>query len=122
MLDLNSNTLAAVVSNAKHLAHANARWLAAIDRAAAELASNPYIERQADGGLLIGSPSGNVYSTSAGCNCAASSFGRPCWHRAAARLVARYDERQAQPIWPRASAAPARKPKPPGPRSWSASR
>lgn len=97
MLNLNSTTLEQVVANAKHLAHADARWLNAIDRAAGELATNPYVERQASGELLIGSPSGNVYSTSSSCSCTAAQYGRPCWHRAAARLVTRYDERQAQP-------------------------
>ena len=97
MLNLDDSTLAAVISNAKHLAHADARWLAAIDRAAGELNSNPYIERQQGGGLLIGSPSGAVYSTSGGCNCTAAHYGHPCWHRAAARLVERHDQRQAQP-------------------------
>ena len=98
MLNLDDSTLSAVVSNAKHLAHADARWLAAIDRASSELASNPYIERQQGGGLLIGSPSGAVYSTSGGCNCTAASYSRPCWHRAAARLVERHDQRHAQPV------------------------
>ena len=51
MLNLDDSTLSAVISNAKHLAHADARWLAAIDRAGVELAQNPYIERQASGGL-----------------------------------------------------------------------
>ena len=98
MLNLNSDTLEAVISSAKHMAHADARWLAAIDRASGELAANPYIERQQGGGLLIGSPSGAVYSTSGGCDCTAAHYGRPCWHRAAARLVERYDQRQAQPV------------------------
>ena len=30
MLNLDDSTLSAVISNAKHLAHADARWLAAI--------------------------------------------------------------------------------------------
>lgn len=102
MLNLDDSTLAAVISSAKHMAHADARWLAAIDRAGAELAQNPYIERQADGGLLIGSPSGAVYSTSERCRCTAAHYGRPCWHRAAARLVERHDQRQAQPSSDRA--------------------
>ena len=41
MLNLDDSTLSAVISNAKHLAHADARWLAAIDRAGVELAQNP---------------------------------------------------------------------------------
>ena len=98
MLNLDDSTLSAVVSSAKHMAHADARWLAAIDRASGELTTNPYIERQQGGGLLIGSPSGAVYSTSGSCDCTAAHYSRPCWHRAAARLVERYDQRQAEPV------------------------
>ena len=101
MLNLIATTLEQVVANAKHMAAGDARWQNAIDRAASELAANPYIERQAAGGLLLASPSGQVYSTSTSCGCTAAAYGRPCWHRAAARLVARYDERQAQQTQPR---------------------
>ncbi len=43
--------------------------------------------------LVILSESNEVYSANGTCQCRAYEFGKPCWHRAAARLVARYNER-----------------------------
>src|SRR5262249_11459700 len=95
MLTLNPTTLAAVVNSAKLSAAGDQRWLNAIERAAHELSENPYLERQ-DDHLLIGSPSGSVYAANGVCQCQAYQNGRPCWHRAAARLVQRHDEAQAR--------------------------
>jgi len=97
MLNLNPNTLAAVVSKALADAAANQRWANAIRRAADELDSNPWIARNPNGhGLIIGSPSGACYSANSGeCSCPAFAFGRACYHRALAQLVRRHDERQA---------------------------
>lgn len=94
MLHLNLQTLAAVAEKAAHDAANHPRWLTAIGRAILELDSNPYIERN-DHGLLIGSPSGEVYAANGVCQCEAFKFNRPCWHRAAARLVRLHDEREA---------------------------
>jgi hypothetical protein len=95
MLNLDPTTLAAVVEKATHDAANHPRWLVAIGRAILELDSNPYIERGDLHGLIIGSPSGKLYSANGTCQCEAHSFGRPCWHRAAARLVRLHDERAA---------------------------
>jgi hypothetical protein len=96
MLNLNSSTLAAVVEKAAHDAANHPRWLTAIGRAILELDSNPWIERNDHGGLVIGSPSGNVYAANGVCQCEAYTHGKkPCWHRAAARLVRLHDERVA---------------------------
>lgn len=94
MLNLNCTILSAVVEKASHDAANHPRWLTAIGRAILELDSNPYLERT-DHGLLIGSPSGNVYAANGVCQCESFKFGRPCWHRAAARLVRLHDEREA---------------------------
>jgi len=107
MLNLNSSTLAAVVDRALQDAADHPRWLNAINRAVAELVSNPWIECQhAHTGLIIGSPSGNAYAANGICNCASFTGidphtgkrlhqgGQPCWHRAAARLVRLHDERE----------------------------
>jgi hypothetical protein len=104
-LNLNSSTLAAVVEKAAFDAAAHPRWLTAIGRAILELDSNPWIERGELHGLVIGSPSGNVYSANGVCQCDAYKHGKPCWHRAAARLVRLHDEalerQQAAPAdWP----------------------
>jgi hypothetical protein len=109
MLDMNPITLSAVVDQALQDAAQHPRWVNAINRAVAELVSNPYIERQqGHSGLLIGSPSGNAYASNGICGCTAYTGidantgrrlhlgGQPCWHRAAARLVRLHDERGAR--------------------------
>ena len=98
MLNLNPTTLAAVVDKARTDAAEHPRWLAAIDRAVVELVQNPWIERGELHGVIIASPSGNLYSANGTCQCTAAHYSRPCWHRAAARLVERHDQRQAQPV------------------------
>lgn len=96
MLNLNSSTLNAVVEQACKDAAQHGRWLVAIGRAAYELETNPWIERNPEGhGLIIGSSSGQCYAANGVCSCVAYSFGQPCYHRAAARLVRLHDEREA---------------------------
>lgn len=95
MLNLDTTILSAVVDKARQDAAAYPRWLAAIARAEVELVSNPYIARQ-DDYLLIASPSGAIYTANGSCQCQAYTNGKPCWHRAAARLVRLHDERQEQ--------------------------
>jgi hypothetical protein len=92
MLNLNPTTLAAVVDKARTDAAEHPRWLAAIDRAVVELLQNPWIERGELHGVIIASPSGNLYSANGTCQCTAHAYGNPCWHRAAARLVRLHDE------------------------------
>lgn len=96
MLNLNSTTLQAVAEKAAQDAANYPRWLTAIGRALIELDCNPWIERGDHGGLVIGSPSGACYAANGVCQCEAYKFGKkPCWHRAAARLVRLHDEREA---------------------------
>ena len=95
MLNLNSSTLQAVADKALLDAAAHPRWVVAIGRALVELDANPWIARIEGGrGLLIGSPSGSVYSSNGVCQCKAFEHGQACWHRAAARLVRLHDEAQ----------------------------
>ena len=96
MLNLSYHTLQAVADQALIAAAAHPRWVVAIGRALIELDSNPWLERGDMHGLIIGSPSGNCYAANGVCNCQAYTFGQPCWHRAAARLVRRHDEREAE--------------------------
>jgi hypothetical protein len=96
MLDLHPTTLAAVVNSAKLSAAVHPRWLTAIDRAVVELAENPWIARGDDSSLIIASPSGKCYTSNGICQCTAFTYGNPCWHRAASRLVRLHDEAQAR--------------------------
>jgi hypothetical protein len=98
MITINDTIFSAVVKTALDKVAGDPRWANAINRAADEIRTNPYIER-GDHCLLIASPtSGNVY-TPAGieCQCEAHvNFRRPCWHVACCRLVLRYDEAIAE--------------------------
>lgn len=67
------------------------RWLAAIEKAVRQLGSNPYMHW--DGReLLVLSDSNEIYVAGRACQCEAYRRGKPCWHRAAARLLLRYFE------------------------------
>jgi hypothetical protein len=93
MLNLDPTTLSAVVDQAMRDAADHPRWLNAISRAVVELLSNPYLHRQDDHSLLIASSSSDrIYSANGVCQCEAFHYGRPCWHRAASRLVRLHDE------------------------------
>lgn len=92
MLNINFTTIAAVASKALADAANHPRWINAIGRAVVELNTNPYIERNSDGGLIIGSQSGNCYCVDTACTCTAAAYGNPCYHRAMVRLVALHDE------------------------------
>lgn len=94
MLSIIIADLEVVVNSAKKSAAGSPRWVNAIDRAARELIENPYIDRDTEHyGLIIGSSSGQCYAANGICQCKAFEHDRPCWHRAAARLIQRYDER-----------------------------
>jgi hypothetical protein len=68
------------------------RWKNAIDKAFEQLVENPYITLDGDA-LLVLSPSNEIYRANGTCQCLAhSKFGTPCWHRAAYKLVKRYNE------------------------------
>ena len=58
------------------------RWQTASAKAKQQLESNPFLRFDGDA-LLILSDSNEIYLAD----------GQPCWHRAAARIVARYNER-----------------------------
>jgi len=94
MLNLNSTLLQQVADTAIADASQHPRWITAIGRALVELDTNPYLERGELHGLIIGSPSGKLYSANGTCSCEAYNHGQACWHRAAARLVRRHDEAQ----------------------------
>jgi hypothetical protein len=75
-------------------------WLRAIEKAHTHLIENPYISETIENpyisetadGLLILPDSGETYQSNGTCQCKAFSYGQPCWHRAAAQLIRRYNE------------------------------
>lgn len=102
MLTLTFTILNQVADKARSDAAAHPRWLSAITRALIELENNPWIDRNPQGhGLIIASPSGQIYTANGVCQCTAFLHSQACWHRAAARLVRLHDaalERQQHVI------------------------
>lgn len=93
-MNFNLTILEMVTETAKAKAAGNASWLRAIEKAAEQLVTNPYISEH-DGGLLILSYSNETYHANGACQCKAYARGMACWHRAAAKLVKRYREAEA---------------------------
>jgi hypothetical protein len=96
-MQINLIQLERTVETASGKAAAHPSWLRAIDKAAEQLISNPYIAEPEDG-LLILSHSGETYPANGVCQCRAFAHDMPCWHRAAAQLVKRYKEQEAAPV------------------------
>jgi len=67
------------------------RWQTAIAKAQQQIEENPYLHFDGHA-LLILSPSGQIYNANGSCQCKAFANSQPCWHRAAARLMERYNE------------------------------
>lgn len=91
VLNIDQDAMQKVAQDAFNKVVGNRRWEVAIARAKAQLEENPYMHFDGKS-LLILSPSGEIYSANAKCQCKAYANGQPCWHRAAARLVERYNE------------------------------
>ncbi len=98
MMNLNSERMSRVVAEAKSKVADNKRWTNAINRAAEMLLTNDFIHVQEDGTLILWSESGEVYTTGREwCRtdsglCPAYAKGFPCKHRAAYKLMKRYNE------------------------------
>ena len=67
------------------------RWQTAIAKAKRQIEDNPYLHFDGEA-LLILSDSNEIYRANGTCQCKAFRNNQPCWHRAAARLVKRYNE------------------------------
>ena len=91
MMNLNQETMRQVIQEAFEKT-SSLRWQMAIAKARREIEDNPYLHYDGSA-LLILSPSGEIYSANGTCQCKAFAHGQPCWHRAAARIVQRYNER-----------------------------
>jgi hypothetical protein len=75
------------------------RWINAITKAVVELENNPYcsFDTETHSLLICSSKSGATYEANGTCQCEAFKQGQPCFHRAAARIVAIAVERMNQP-------------------------
>jgi hypothetical protein len=90
-MNIDQDKMQQVAQEAFNKVSGNRRWEMAIAKAKAQLESNPYIHFDGKS-LLILSPSSEIYNANGTCQCKAYLSGQPCWHRAAARLVKRYNE------------------------------
>lgn len=80
-----------VVATAKAKAAGNRRWVNAIDRAVAGLLGG-WIVTELANCLAITTESGKTYFANGHCQCDAFFRDQPCKHRAAAKLLANYNE------------------------------
>jgi len=90
MLNVNQDRMNEVIQQAFDKV-SDLRWQTAIAKAKQEIESNPFMHFDGHA-LLILSDSNEIYSVNGTCQCKAFQNRKPCWHRAAARLVARYNE------------------------------
>lgn len=91
MLNLDANKMSNIIQAAFDKAQGQKRWQTAIAKAAMQIEENPFLHFDGSA-LLILSPSNEIYRANGACQCKAYAKGFPCWHRAAARLVERYNE------------------------------
>lgn len=91
MMNLNETKLSGVVAVALQSVAGDRRWTNAITRAAEMIEANPYLHWTGDS-LLMLSESGEIYEANGVCQCKAYRSGQPCKHRAAYKLVKRYNE------------------------------
>ena len=94
---VNRSTVALALAAARTEAAKHQAWINAINRAALNLEACPW---QFDGDILIirSATTTARYTVDAqGCKCKAGDAGKPCWHRAARRLLIKAAELAAQP-------------------------
>jgi hypothetical protein len=91
-MNIDQSRLEQVTQEAFDRVSGNRRWETAIVKAKQQIESNPYLHFDGNS-LLILSPSGEIYTANGSCQCKAFASHQPCWHRAAARLVQRYNEK-----------------------------
>ena len=97
---INKETLAQVAAEAISKINPNQpngkRWINAIAKAVVEIENNPYMTYDHDSHslLILSETSGQIYTANGTCQCRAFEQGYPCRHRAMARLIQRYIERE----------------------------
>lgn len=68
-------------------------WQMAIVKAKQQLETNPFMHFDGDALLVLSPESNRIYRANGTCDCIAfAKYGQPCWHRAAARIVRRYEQ------------------------------
>jgi hypothetical protein len=91
MLNIDQSKMQQVIQEAVDKVTGSRRWQVVIVKAMQQIDENPYMHFDGNT-LLILSPSGEIYTANGTCQCKAFTNNQPCWHRAAARLVQRYNE------------------------------
>jgi hypothetical protein len=91
MLNIDLSRMQEVIQEAFDKVSGSRRWETAIAKAKQQIEENPYMHFDGES-LLILSPSNEIYTANGTCQCKAYRNQQPCWHRAAARLVQRYNE------------------------------
>jgi hypothetical protein len=98
MMNLNPTILETVIQQAFDAATTSGskdakRWGVAIAKAKQQLETNPYMSLDGDALLILSPESNEIYRANGTCQCKAWEKGKfPCWHRASARIIARYNE------------------------------
>src|SRR5687768_2432957 len=95
---INRQTVAAALQLARTEAAEHRAWINALNRAALNLEACRW---QFDGEVLVmhsaTDPKVSYIVTATGCPCKAGAAGRPCWHRAARRLLLKAAEMATPP-------------------------
>ena len=95
---INQEIFDAVTTQAKEIVQQHGeltdRWFTAIEKAVAEIESNPFMHYDTEQQhlILLSQVTNKTYETNETCQCKAYYVGNPCYHRAAARLLRRYYE------------------------------
>ena len=85
---INRQTVAAALAAARTEAAEHRLWITAINRAALNLEAYPWAFDGDTLRIASATSKGTRYTVSPeGCECKAAQDGRPCWHRAAWRLL-----------------------------------
>ena len=92
MQDINTEKLQTVTQEAFDKVPNSRRWQTAIVKAKQQIESNPFMHFDGDALLILSPESNQIYTANGTCQCCAYELGQPCWHRAAARLIKRYNE------------------------------
>lgn len=90
-MQVDFDRLDAVTREAFNRVAGHTRWEIAIVKAQQQIRENPYLHWDGET-LLVLSPSNMLYRAGRACQCRSYLNRRPCWHRAAARLIQRYTE------------------------------
>ncbi len=96
---INRQTVAAALAAARTEAAEHRLWITAINRAALNLEACPWAFDGETLRIASATTRGTRYTVSPeGCECKAAQDGRPCWHRAAWRLLRKAAELVMPPV------------------------